>query len=88
VTSAIYRSPRRRWQISGTVSHPTSSVQVYKNSVAPENLIGAAIVDTISGAWDVNTTTSPVVGVAGDTVIAVSSGGGVSDPRTVTIRDR
>jgi hypothetical protein len=90
VTSAQYRSKQGRWQIDGTVSNATSSVDVYRcagGDCTSPVLIGAADVDTISGAWSLNTRTGPV-GAAGDTVIAVSSGGGVSDPPfQVTVRE-
>jgi hypothetical protein len=79
VTSATYRTRQARWNIQGTVSNATSSVQVYKNSVDPANLIGAASVDDISGDWSF-TGAGALGAVAGDTVIAVSNFGGVSDP--------
>jgi hypothetical protein len=79
VTSATYRTRQARWNIQGTVSNATSSVQVYKNSVDPVNLIGAASVDDISGDWSF-TGAGALGAVAGDTVIAVSNFGGVSDP--------
>jgi len=90
VSSATYRTRQGRWQIQGTVSNAASSVDVYLcvgGDCASPVLIGAANVDPISGAWDLNTTTAPVAGSAGDTVIAVSSGGGVSNPPiTVNVR--
>jgi hypothetical protein len=86
VTSATYRERQDRWQVEGVVSVP-NSVDVYLNSVAPENLIGAASVDEISGDWSLNVRGSPVVPVTGDTVIAVSSEGVLTDPVEVVLRN-
>ena len=85
ITSAEYRQRQLRWNVQGTVSRPTSSITLYKNSVSPANLIGTANVDPISGTWGFNNT-NVAPAVQGDTVIAVSSGGGVSAPRVVNIR--
>ena len=79
VTSATYRQRQNRWTIQGTVSDATNSVNVYLNSIDPANLIGAANVNAIDGTWNFQGS-SLVTPVAGNTVIAVSSGGGVSEP--------
>jgi hypothetical protein len=75
INSAEYRERQGRWVIQGSVSNTSSTIDVYLNSVAPENLIGSAIEVDVSGAWDLNTRTGPVA-VETDTVIAVSSQGG------------
>jgi hypothetical protein len=79
VTRADYRVRQDRWNIQGMVSPTSSSVDVYLNSVVQENLIGAAIVDAATGDWSFNGT-GAVGASEGGTVIAVSSGGAVSDP--------
>ena len=75
ITSAEYRTRQGRWNVQGMVSSTSSSIKVYRNGVAPENLIGTANVDPISGDWGLNITTGPVAD-QNDTVIAVSSQGG------------
>lgn len=85
VTSAEYRTRQGRWNVQGTVSSPSSTITLYTNSVSPANLLGTANVDPISGAWTFNNTSVPQP-PAGTTVIAVSSGGGVSAPLTLNIR--
>ena len=85
ITSAEYRIRQGRWNVQGTVSRPASTITLYMDSVSPANLIGTANVDPISGAWNYNNTTVAQP-PAGTTVIAVSSGGGVSAPRVVNIR--
>jgi VCBS repeat-containing protein len=85
VTSASYRERQNRWNIQGTVSVPSSSVSVYLNAVLNANLIGTASVDDISGAWSFPGNSALVV-PAGSSVIAVSTGGGVSAPFAVVIR--
>ena len=80
VTSARFRPGRRgapgRWNIQGTVSYSLSQVNVYLvRPGADPVLIGPASVDAITGDWSFNGT-STVVGAEGDTVRAVSSGGG------------
>jgi hypothetical protein len=82
VTSATYRLRQQRWNIQGTVSASSSSVDVYLNGA---DLIGSANVDGISGDWSF-TGSTPVVASQGDTVIAVSSGGGESASTPVTLR--
>ena len=81
ITLAEYRTNRKRWNIQGTVSRPSSTVKLYYKIYDPNNptanLIGTANVDPISGAWNFNSTTVPIEPANGDTVIAVSSGGGV-----------
>jgi len=86
VTSATYRGRQDRWNIQGTVSNATSSVDVYRNSVSPENLIGAANVDNITGDWSF-TGAGAVTAIDGDMVIAVSSNGGVSAAFPVNVRN-
>jgi hypothetical protein len=85
VTSASYRERQNRWNIQGTVSDPASNVSVYLNAVQNQNLIGTASVDDISGAWSF-TGTSALVVPADSSVIAVSTGGGVSAPFAVVVR--
>jgi hypothetical protein len=82
VTSAIYRTQRERWQIAGTVSPSTSSVEVFLNVIDNDAiLIGAANVNNNDGTWNFNGTSGQVaVAVDGDSVFAVSSSGAVSDP--------
>jgi VCBS repeat-containing protein len=87
VTQAVYRTRQDRWNIAGTVSVPTNTVDLYLDAIDPANLIGAASVDDISGEWSFNGRDT-LGATAGDTVIAVSSGGGVSDAFTVSIRAR
>jgi hypothetical protein len=85
VTRADYRVRQDRWNIQGTVFPTSSSVDVYLNSVVSENLIGAASVDIATGDWSFNGTGA--VGASdGNTVIAVSSGGAVSDLFSVSVR--
>jgi hypothetical protein len=88
VTSATFRDRQSRWNIQGTLSVPTNAVDLYLNSVLPENLIGSASVDGISGDWSFTQRGSAVIPGSGDAVVAVSSGGGVSDPPfPVTVRN-
>ena len=82
VAGATYRTRRQRWKIQGTVSVPSNSVEIYLNGSL---WIGSANVDDISGDWSF-TGSSLVVGAPGDTVIAVSSGGGESSPVPVNVR--
>ncbi|MHC4092001.1 MAG: Ig-like domain-containing protein, partial [Planctomycetota bacterium] len=93
VTSAQYRTGSGRWQIDGTVSNFTSSVNVYLCSdfgcTSPQ-LIGAANVDQISGAWNLNTRTGPRPNTdpqANNWVKAVSNFGGESAPFPVRVRN-
>jgi hypothetical protein len=86
VVSASYRTRRDRWDIQGTVSVPTNSVEVYLNTIHPDNLIGSADVDSISGEW-LFEGPGGVGAIDVDTVIAVSSGCGVSDPFPVRVRN-
>jgi VCBS repeat-containing protein len=93
VTSAQYRSKQGRWQIQGTVSNFSSSVNVYLCSdvdCTSPVLIGAANVDQISGAWDLTTTTGPIPDLnpqANNWVKAVSNFGGESAPFLVRVRN-
>jgi hypothetical protein len=84
VVSASYRTRRDRWDIQGTVSVPTNSVEVYLNTT--DNFIGSAEVDSISGEW-LFEGPGGLGAIDGDTVIAVSSGCGVSDPFPVRVRN-
>ncbi|HSF85280.1 MAG TPA: Ig-like domain-containing protein, partial [Acidimicrobiia bacterium] len=91
VATATYRQRQDRWQIDGTVSNATSSVEVYLDYVDADNpgtLLGVANVDDISGDWSLNERglgIEPPEPPTVSTVTAVSSGGGVSAPFPVTI---
>ena len=89
VTSATYRVRQNRWQVQGTVSDATNSVDVYLCPAADCNAqqkIGPANVNAIDGSWNL-TGAGAVAPVRGDTVRAISSGGGVSAAIPVNVRN-
>ena len=87
VDSAVYRTRQDRWNVQGTGTVPGALITVTLDN-GPDPIVVGSVTVGADGTWQINglPEDSNAVAVDGDTITAVSSGGGIDQEVPVTVR--
>ncbi|MFQ5613433.1 MAG: hypothetical protein ACE5H9_15005, partial [Anaerolineae bacterium] len=72
ITRARFRLKKGEWRVQGTGSLPGKTITIFYQG----NQVGDPVPVLVDGTWQFRVSNSPLVPLPGDTVDAVSSGGG------------